>query len=152
MFLHLAVSYYIKCKLCVLYNLALVQLTSGNATSDGVLQILYQGEWYTTCGPDYYIYYYYYYHYQDRYNNHADVVCRELGYDEGVVAVGERLGSERLLASEYRHQLWDSWLYCEGTEDSIYNCVNHQDIFRQYYCSSYLVEYSCQSMFNYLSM
>ena len=117
-----------------------MQLTTGNVTSDGLLQILYQGEWYTTCRPNNYYYNsYYYYYYPYPYNNHANIVCRELGYDGGVVAFGRR---RRL--TEYMHQLWYYDLYCEGTEDSIYDCIHLNDILSRYYCS-YLAEYSCQS-------
>ena len=123
--------------------LALVQLTNGNQSSDGFLEILYQGEWYTTCRPNdynYYHYYYYYYPYYSTYNNHADVVCKELGYNKGAVAIGRR----RRLTSEQQYQLWQYDLYCEGTEDSIYDCVNRYEDF--YYSCSYIPEYSCQSI------
>ena len=118
-----------------------MQLTNGNQSSDGILEILYQGEWYTTCQPDDYNYYHYYiyYYYYSAYNNHADVVCKELGYDKGAVA----FGNWRRLASEQQYQLWYHDLYCEGTEDSIYDCVKHYGDL--YYSCSYVAEYSCQS-------
>ena len=125
--------------------LALVQLTNGNATSDGLLEILYQGEWYTTCRPnDYYYFHYYYYYYYPSYNSHGDVVCKELGYDGGVV-VSER---RQQLTYDYRYQLWYYDLYCEGTEHSIYDCVSQYgyDEFYNSYCSS-IAEYSCQSKY-----
>ena len=115
--------------------IALVQLTNGNETSDGLLEILYQGEWYTTCDQGDYFY--------RSYNNHGEVVCKELGYDE-VVAFGRR----RKLSTEHRYQLWSYDLYCEGTEDSIYDCVSryNNDKLSYSYCS-YIAEYSCQSMY-----
>ena len=69
-----------------------MQLTNGNTTSDGQLEILYQGEWYTTCPPDRYNYNYnyYYYRYYPSYNNDGDVVCKELGYYGGAVLSGSR--------------------------------------------------------------
>ena len=121
-----------------------MQLTNGNQSSDGLLEILYQGEWYTTCRRDdynYYSYYYYYhYYYTPDYNNHADIVCKELGYDKGAVAFNSR----QRVTSEYRYQLWYYDLYCEGTEDSLYDCVSHYDDL--YYSCNYIAEYSCQSM------
>ena len=116
-----------------------MQLTNGNQSSDGLLEILYQGEWYTTCRPDDYNYYYYYY-YSSTYNNHADIVCKELGYDKGAVAFNRR----QRLTSEHRYQLWYYRLFCEGTEDSIYDCVSHYD--DPYYRCYDIAEYSCQSM------
>ena len=119
------------------FTLALVRFTNGNGISNGMLEILFQREWYTMCSPSYYSYY-------KRYN-HGDVVCKELGYDRGVVVSNSRqqLTSERM----YRYQLWyHNYLECEGTEDSIYDCVNHYGEFYNRYCS-YTAEYSCQSMF-----
>ena len=115
-----------------------MRLTNGNGTSNGMLEILYQKEWYTMCSPSYYYYYYNSY-------NHGDVVCKELGYDGGVVVSNSRrqLTSERI----YRYQLWYYYyLECEGTEDSIYDCVSRYGEFFNSYCS-YTAEYSCQSMF-----
>ena len=114
--------------------LALVQLTNGNATSDGQLEILYQGEWYTTCPPrDYYSSSLY------SYGSHGDVVCKELGYYSGVVVSDER----RQLTFSY--QLWYSDLYCDGTEDSIYDCVGRYGYDElRFYCP-YIAGYSCQS-------
>ena len=122
-----------------------MQLTNGNATSDGQLEILYQGEWYATCSPDRYNYHYYYYYYYYRYpsyNNDGDVICKELGYYGGVVISGRR----RQLTNENRHQLWYYDLYCDGTENSVYDCTGQYgyDDFYPGYCS-YLAEYSCQS-------
>ena len=120
-----------------------MQLTNGNGKFDGVLEILYQGEWYTTCRPSDYNYYYNYYYYYYPYNNHGDVVCKELGYDGGVVAFYSR----RPITYQYIYPLWDYSLYCEGTEDSIYDCFNRYGEF--YYSSCYAAEYSCQSMYAY---
>ena len=113
---------------------ALVQLTNGHGTSDGLLEILFQGEWYTTCRPNQY----------SSQNNHGDVVCKELGFDEGFVVSDGR----RKPISEYRYQLWYYHLYCEGTENSIYDCVIQRNVlYFSYYRCSYLAEYSCQSMY-----
>ena len=112
--------------------IALVQLTNGSGTSDGILKILYQGEWYTTCGPNDY-----------SYNNHEEVVCKELGYD-GAVTFGRR----RKSYTEHRYQLWSYYLYCEGNENSIYDCVSHYNYNELSYSNCYYIaEYSCQSMF-----
>ena len=116
-----------------------MQLVSGNGTSNGILEILYQREWYTMCSP------YYYYYYSNTYYNHGDVVCKELGYDGGVVVSDSRRQqtSERM----YRYQLWYYYyLDCEGTEDSIYDCDNRYGEFYYTYCSN-IAEYSCQSKF-----
>ena len=117
-----------------------MQLTNGSETSNGILEILYQREWYTMCSR----YYYYSYYYYNSYNNYGDVVCKELGYDGGVVVSHSR----QQLTSEhtYRYQLWrDYSLQCKGTEDSIYDCNNRYGEFYYSYCS-YIAEYSCQSM------
>ena len=114
-----------------------MKFTNGNKSSDGVLEIIYQGEWYTTCQPNDYSSYYY-----NRYvyNRHANVVCKELGYERGVIASDSR----RRVTSE-QHQLWYYDLYCEGTEDSIYDCSTRYNDFSYRYCY-YVPEYSCQSM------
>lgn len=111
-----------------------MQLTSGNGSFNGILEILYQGEWYTTCQPRYYYSYY-------TYSNHGDVVCKELGFDGGAVAVSSRRMSRYLT---YRYQLWYYDLYCDGTEDSIYDCTSRYSDFYYSYCY-YIAEYSCQS-------
>lgn len=120
----------------VTFILALVRLTNGNGTSNGILEILFQREWYTTCSPSYY-------YYNNRYN-HGDIVCKELGYNGGVVVSNSirQLTSERM----YRYQLWYYYyLECDGTEDSIYDCDNRYGEFYYSYCY-YVAEYSCQSM------
>ena len=106
-----------------------MQLTNGNTTSDGQLEILYQGEWYTTCPP------------RDSYGSHENVVCKELGYYGGVV-VSER---RRQLTYRNRYHLWSSYLYCDGTEDSIYDCESRYGYDYFPYRCSYIAEYSCQS-------
>jgi len=72
------------------------------------------------------------------------VVCKELGYDGGVVFNGRR----QKLRNEYGYQLWDNYLFCDGTENSIYDCAERQftSNYAYRYCS-YIPEYSCQSMY-----
>ena len=114
-----------------------MRLTSGNGTSNGILEILSQREWYTMCSRSYYYFY-------NSYDNYGDVVCKELGYNGGVVVSRSRqqLTSERM----YRYQLWRYYyLQCDGTENSIYDCNNRYGEFYYGYCS-YIAEYSCQSM------
>ena len=114
-----------------------MRLINGTETSNGILEVLYQREWYTICSRSSRAYYSYHDH------NDGHVVCKELGYDRGVIVSNStrQLTSERL----YRYQLWHYYyLNCEGNEDSIYDCANHYDEFT--YCS-YIAEYSCQSMF-----
>ena len=113
-------------KLLYILLLALVQLTYGFQPTDGFLEVLYQGEWYTICELNNY--------------NHADIVCKELGYDMGVVTFGRK----KKLTSEQQYQLWSRSLYCKGTEDSIYDCVGRYDEFR--FSCPYLAKCSCQSM------
>ena len=113
-----------------------MQLTNGNTTYDGQLEVLYQGEWYTTCRPrNYYSSSLY------SYGSHGDVVCKELGYYGGVVVSGER----RRHTFANRYQLWYIYLYCDGTEDSIYDCVSRYRYDELRYRCSYIAEYSCQS-------
>ena len=112
-----------------------MKLTNGNTTSDGQLEILYQGEWYTTCRPrDYYSSSLY------SYGSHGDVVCKELGYYGGVVVSDQRW--QPTYATRY--QLYSD-LYCDGTEDSIYDCVSRYGYEKFRYGCSYIAEYSCQS-------
>ena len=122
-----------------LHVLALVRLINGTETSNGILEVLYQREWYTICSLSSRSYYYYYYH------NDGHTVCKELGYDGGVVVSNstQQLTSERI----YRYQLWRYYdLICAGNEDSIYDCVDHYREFSSSYCY-YIAQYSCQSMF-----
>ena len=127
----------------MIYFLALIQLINGSDSSNGLLKILYQGEWFTTCQPNRYNYfeYFYYYSYYSAYNNHADVVCKELGYDKGAVVFDRR----RVLPSERQYRLWHNDLYCEGTENSLYDCKSRYYEVLSYRCS-YIPTYSCQSM------
>ena len=110
-----------------------MQLTNGTGASDGILEVLYQREWYTICS--------YYYYYSN--NNDGSVVCKELGYDGGVVVSDNR--QQTTSEYMYTYHLWP-YLYCEGSEDSIYDCINYYEEFSYSYCS-YIAEYSCQSMF-----
>ena len=103
-----------------------MQLTDGNTSSDGYLEIFFQGEWYTTCSnPD---------------HNDGDVVCRELGH-EGVIDRSRRPRD----SDAYTHPLWSN-LDCRGTEDSVFDCGSCCNLFvaESYYCGS-IPEYSCQS-------
>ena len=116
-----------------------MRLTSGTETSNGIVEILYQREWYTICLPYSQIYH------NHNYHNNGHVVCKELGYDGGLVFSNstQRQTSERM----YRYQLWHFFnLNCEGNEDSIYDCANHYREFSYSSCP-YIAEYSCQSMF-----
>ena len=116
--------------------LALVQLTNGSTSSDGQLNILYQGEWYTTCPlRDYYSSSLY------SYGSHGNVVCKELGYYGGVVVSNRR----RQLTYRNRYHLWSSYLYCDGIEDSIYDCESRYGYDNFLYRCSSIAEYSCQS-------
>ena len=119
------------------YISALLRLTNGHVTSDGLLEILYQGEWYTTCRPNRY----------SSSNNHGSVVCKELGFEKGFVVSDGR----RQSFNEYAYQLWHYTLYCKGNENSIYDCGDQRDVlhFSRYRCS-YLAEYSCQSTYIYM--
>ena len=113
--------------------LALVQLTHGSHSSYGLLEILYQGEWYTICGSYYY-------------SNSAKVVCKELGFDRGFVGMHRVYIS----SSESRDKLWIRYSYnCKATEGSIYDCViSHvYDRIVRRYCYG-LANYSCQGMYN----
>ena len=102
--------------------LALVQLTYGSHSSDGLLEILYQGDWYATCQYPHY--------------SNAEVVCKELGYDRGFVSFQR---SNRFISeSQYKFRP-----YCKGTEGSIYDCISHQGVYFVSNCYS-STEYSCQ--------
>ena len=111
-----------------------MQLSYGIHSSDGLLEILYQGDWYTTCQ---------YFYYSN--TNHAEVVCKELGYDRGFVTFQR---SNRFISeSQYTFRL-----NCKGTEDSIHDCIAHNGVYFERYCYS-LAEYSCQgtnSLANFL--
>ena len=112
----------------ILY-LALIQLTDGNTTADGYLEIFFQGEWYSMCLP--------YSRLPD--DNDAGVVCRELGY-EGATTTNRRNREQR-----HDHLLWYD-LYCSGNEDSVFNCHKccTDEFYEGDYCS-YVPEYACQS-------
>ena len=107
--------------------LALIQLSNGNTTTDGYLELYFQGEWYTTCGS-----------YASEYN--AAVVCRELGYEGG--------GTASLRLRDYtihNHLLWYD-LYCNRNDDSVFDCGKCCGQFYEGYRScSRIPEYACQS-------
>ena len=109
--------------------LALIQLTDGNTTADGYLEIFFQGEWYTTCQP----------FYSNPDEHDRAVVCRELGYEAAATA------NRRNRDQKHDHLLW-YYLYCRGDENSIYNCNKCcTDQFYEDGSCSAVPEYSCQS-------
>ena len=110
--------------------LALVQLTDGNTTADGYLEIFFQGEWYTTCLPFYSI---------NPGEHDQAVVCRELGY-EGAATTNRRNRDQK-----HNHLLWND-LHCRGDENSVYNCNKCcTDQFYEYRTCLDVPEYACQS-------
>ncbi|XP_060571753.1 deleted in malignant brain tumors 1 protein-like isoform X2 [Ruditapes philippinarum] len=81
-----------------------VRLVGGNSSAEGRVEVSYGGEWGTIC---------------DSYwaNKDARVVCRQLGYLDGVAQPNSFYGSGS----------GPSWLYyvrCEGDEKSIWSCTN----------------------------
>lgn len=114
------------------FFLALLHLINGLTASDGVLQLYYQGEWYGVCQYDYYS--------AIDYRN-GEVVCRELGYDGGIVT------------SDTRPRVSGEFLWyrpsCTSTEDTLYDCNYYSGFFAS--SSSCLNSvYVCQSKHNCL--
>ena len=81
---------------------------------------------------------------QSQYNDpdrfDAAVVCRELGYES--VATTYRRPREY----EHNHVLW-AYLYCNGNENTIYDCNKCCGQFYEPDFCDYIPGYACQSEF-----
>ena len=81
-----------------------VRLVAGNSSS-GRVEILYYGEWGTVCDDGWDI-------------NDANVVCRQLGYRDGIAA----LGSAYFGAGSGK--IWLDDVACNGSENRLSDCSN----------------------------
>lgn len=81
-----------------------IRLADGTMPSEGRVEISYNGKWGTICDSFWS-------------DNDARVVCRQLGYLDGVAQANSFYGSG----------IGPSWLYyvrCDGDENSIWSCTN----------------------------
>ncbi|XP_041453649.1 deleted in malignant brain tumors 1 protein-like [Lytechinus variegatus] len=80
-----------------------VRLTGGDVSSEGRVEISYNGQWGTICDDSWG-------------QEEADVVCQQLGYSRAVEAVGNAHFGEG------SGQIWLDDLSCSGLEDAIGDC------------------------------
>nr|XP_054774380.1 deleted in malignant brain tumors 1 protein-like [Lytechinus pictus] len=85
------------------YDDADVRLSDGDVSSEGRVEVLYNGQWGTICDDSWG-------------REEADVVCQQLGYSRAIEAVGNaRFG-------EGSGQIWLDDVSCSGIEDGIDEC------------------------------
>ena len=84
-----------------------IRLINGSSSSEGRLELFYNGTWGTVCGSKF----------DDR---EVNVVCRMLGYRKGVAQYMAAFG-------QGSGPIWSSHLNCKGNETSIFDCPTYLD-------------------------
>ena len=98
------------------HNYFIVRLVNGLTKYEGRVEVYHNGEWGTVC--------------DDKWDlNDAQVVCKELGFDNPVYA------RHRAFYGQGRGSVWLSDLQCVGTEWTIGNCSHSKQ--GEFYCDHY---------------
>ena len=88
-----------------------VRLVGGDKSSEGRLELYFNGVWGTVCRSF------------DINSYYAHVVCRQLGYPEGNHQVLHNYGYQS--SEERSRQIWLTGLDCVGAESNIGNCSHN---------------------------
>jgi len=104
------------------FSLRLVNPNDSSHHYEGRVEVYYNSQWGTICS-----------YYQTN-GNVARVICQELGYPDA------RAGSVSFGHGEDSQPIWLSYLYCEGTEESVAEC--YYSIWDNTFCNSHSYDLS----------
>ncbi|KAJ8300278.1 hypothetical protein KUTeg_021797 [Tegillarca granosa] len=90
-----------------------IRLVDGNSSKEGRVEFYYRGQWGAFCGR-----------WDD---NHAKVVCRNLGFSGGVGLKNGVFGDG--IYGNGNGKFWAQWIDCKGNETKITDCQNQFSYF-----------------------